>query len=33
MGPVSMLVMMIITIVLVYFVIKAIKKTVDGFKE
>jgi len=28
-----MLVMLIITIVLVYFVIKAIKKMVDGFKE
>lgn len=33
MGPVSMLVMLIITIAFVYFLIKAIKKTIDGFKE
>lgn len=32
MGPGSMLIMLIITIALVYFVIKAIKKTIDGFK-
>lgn len=33
MGPVAMLVMLLLTIAVVYFVIKAIKKTIDGFKE
>lgn len=33
MAPGAMLVMLLLTIAVVYFVIKAIKKTIDGFKK